>query len=419
MRRTRRASALEADALPLEGIRVLDLGRALSGPFCATLLGDLGADVVKVEQLPHGDVMRTWGPFHDGESVYFLSVNRNKRSVALDLRHLEGKRALIDLVAASDVLVENFRPGVMDALGLADETLERDHPAVIHCAVSAFGPRGPYAGLPGFDQVAQAMGGLMSVTGLRGGEPTRSGVAIADMLAGVFAALGAVAALVSRADKAAPRRVGSSLLEGTLGVLTFQAQKYLSLSQVAGPQGNDHPIISPYGSFQAADGPLVVACATEAMWRKLCEEVGLEDLVDDPRFETNAERVANRSRLTSLLNARLSGATKKEWFERLTQAGISAGPVNDVGEVFADPHVDALRSVREVDHAALGALRVVGPPFEIDGRPVPVRAAPPLLGEHTEAALAEAGMDEAEVRSLIDEGVAAQRPVNRGGRRSE
>jgi crotonobetainyl-CoA:carnitine CoA-transferase CaiB-like acyl-CoA transferase len=416
--RTNPSSELGADALPLDGIRVLDLGRALSGPFCATLLGDLGADIVKVEQLPHGDVMRTWGPFHDGESVYFLSVNRNKRSVALDLRHNEGKRALLALVAGSDVIVENFRPGVMEALGLSDETLQRDHPALIHCAVSAFGPRGPYTSLPGFDQVAQAIGGLMSVTGLRG-EPTRSGVAIADMLAGVFAALVAVAALVSRADKPAPRRVGSSLLEGTLGVLTFQAQRYLSLREVARPQGNDHAIISPYGSFHAADGPLVVACATQAMWRKLCELVGLDDLVDDPRFETNAERVANRSQLTSLLNSSFSGATKQEWFERLTQAGIPAGPVNDVQEALANPQVEALRAVRAVDHAALGPLRIVGPPFEIDGQPVPVRGAPPLLGEHTETALVEAGMDEAEVRSLIDRGVAAQRPVKRGDRRSE
>jgi crotonobetainyl-CoA:carnitine CoA-transferase CaiB-like acyl-CoA transferase len=417
--RTNRSSELGADALPLDGIRVLDLGRALSGPFCATLLGDLGADIVKVEQLPHGDVMRTWGPFHDGESVYFLSMNRNKRSVALDLRHDEGKRALLALVAGSDVIVENFRPGVMEALGLSDERLRRDHPGLIHCAVSAFGPRGPYTDLPGFDQVAQAMGGLMGVTGLRDGEPTRSGVAIADILAGVFAALVAVAALVPRTDEPGPHRVGSSLLEGTLGVLTFQAQQYLSLSEVARRQGNDHPIISPYGCFQAADGPLVVACATQVMWGKLCELVGLDDLVDDPRFETNAERVANRSQLTSLLNACLSRATKQEWFERLTQAGIPAGPVNDIAEVFANPQVDALRAVRAIDHAALGPLRIVGPPFEIDGKPIPVRGAPPVLGEHTEAALVEAGMDEAEVRSLIDRGVAAQRPVKRGGRRSE
>jgi crotonobetainyl-CoA:carnitine CoA-transferase CaiB-like acyl-CoA transferase len=382
------------------------------------LLGDLGADVVKVEQLPHGDVMRTWGPFHDGESVYFLSANRNKRSVALDLRDDDGKRALLALVAGSDVIVENFRPGVMEALGLSDEALRRDHPALIHCAVSAFGPRGPYTSLPGFDQVAQAMGGLMGVTGLRDGEPMRSGVAIADMLAGVFAALVAVAALVSRTDKPASR-VGSSLLEGTLGVLTFQAQQYLSLSEVARRQGNDHPIISPYGCFRAADGPLVVACATQEMWGKLCALLGLDDLVDDPRFERNTQRVVNRSQLTSLLNARLSRATKQEWFERLTQAGIPAGPVNDIAEVFANPQVDELGTVRAVDHAALGDLRIVGPPFEIGGKPIPVRGAPPVLGEHTEDALVEAGMDEAEVRSLIDRGVAAQRPVKRGGRRSE
>ena len=419
MPRTKRFSELGADELPLEGIRVLDLGRALSGPFCAMLLGDLGADVVKVEQLPHGDVMRTWGPFHDGESVYFLSANRNKRSVALDLRDDEGKRALLALVAGSDVMVENFRPGVMEALGFSDETLRRDFPTLIHCAVSAFGPRGPYTSLPGFDQVAQAMGGLMGVTGLHDGEPTRSGVAIADMLAGVFAALVAVAALVSRTDRSALHRVGSSLLEGTLGVLTFQAQQYLSLSEVAHRQGNDHPIISPYGCFHAADGPLVVACATQEMWAKLCELLGLDDLVDDPGFETNTQRVANRSQLTSLLNARLARATKQEWFERLTQAGIPAGPVNDIGEVFANPQVDALGAVREVDHATLGDLPIVGPPFEIGGEPIPVRRAPPVLGEHTEAVLAEAGMDEAEVRSLIDRGVAAQRPEKRGDRRSE
>ncbi|RIK17694.1 MAG: CoA transferase [Acidobacteria bacterium] len=360
--------------LPLAGVRVIDLTRALSGPFCTTLLADLGADVVKVES-PRGDMIRSWGPFDGQTSLYDVSVNRNKRSVVLDLRSGSGMAALRELLSTADVLVENFRPGVLEDMGLAPEVLRRDFPSLVVTRVSGYGPVGPSSEDPSFDQIAQGMAGFMSVTGL-GGQPTRAGVPIADLLTGMFAALGTTAALVGRrTDEPAPT-VGVSLVESVLGVMTFHAQRFLSLGESATPAGNEHPVIAPYGIFRCADAQINIAAATQAQWESLCRLLRLDELLDDPDYTDQTARLRNRRRLTELL-------------PRLAAAGVPSGRVNDMQGVFEDPQVQALDVTGTVHHHALGEVRLLRGPIRLDGQLPGLRHPPPAIGEHTDEVLAE------------------------------
>lgn len=387
--------------LPLAGTRVLDLTRALSGPYCTALLGDLGADVVKVESLG-GEITRMWGPYQASESLYFISVNRNKRSLAMDIWSERGREMLRSMVGRFDVLVENFRPGVLDALGLGEDWLKANHPHVIVASISGFGHVGPRSGEACFDQVAQGMGGLMSLTGTRDSGPIRSGIPLADNLSGMFAALGICAALASRQRG---MQVRTSLLESTIGVLTFQAQRFLSLGEIPERAGNDHPITVPVGAFRTADHPINLAAATPAQWRALCEVIGAPELADDERFATVKDRIMHREEVRGEIESRFVRRTATEWLAALKAAHIPSGPINDMAATFAEPQVQALGMVQEIKHSVLGTIPVSRGPLWFEGIPTPVRRAAPALGEHSVEILTEAGCSADEIDSLVADGV--------------
>ena len=395
-----KAISMTAKSLPLAGIRVLDLTRALAGPFCTMILGDLGADVIKVEPAG-GDMIRSWGPFDRGTSAYYLSGNRNKRGIAINFRDAKALAIVQDLAARCDVVAENFRPGAMEAMGLAYETLAAKNPRLVYASVSGFGSSGPAGGRPGFDQIAQGYSGLMSVTGSPESGPMRVGVAIGDQTAGMWCAIGVLAAIAQRAATGCGQRVETSLLASLVGLLSVQAQRYLSLGEVPGLAGNTHPVISPYGVFQTADGPLNIAPATNDMWLRLCTVLDLGRVAADPRFATNADRVRHRDELKRILEASLASRTREEWTQVLLEADIPAGPINDMADVFADPQVRHCRLVEEVEHPELGMLRLVGSPVSIDGATgQSIRRAPPTLGQHTFEVLREFGYDDEHLREL-------------------
>jgi len=395
-----KAISMTAKSLPLAGIRVLDLTRALAGPFCTMILGDLGADVIKVEPAG-GDMIRSWGPFDRGTSAYYLSGNRNKRGIAINFRDAKALAIVQDLAARCDVVAENFRPGAMEAMGLAYETLAAKNPRLVYASVSGFGSSGPAGGRPGFDQIAQGYSGLMSVTGSPESGPMRVGVAIGDQTAGMWCAIGVLAAIAQRAGTGCGQRVETSLLASLVGLLSVQAQRYLSLGEVPGLAGNTHPVISPYGVFQTADGPLNIAPATNDMWLRLCAVLDLGRVAADPRFATNADRVRHRDELKRILEASLASRTREEWTQVLLEADIPAGPINDMADVFADPQVRHCRLVEEVEHPELGMLRLVGSTVSIDGATgQSIRRAPPTLGQHTFEVLREFGYGDEHLREL-------------------
>lgn len=398
-------------SLPLEGITVLEFGQAVSSPLCTMLLGDLGADVIKIEP-PQGDPARGYGPpFVAGESPYFLSVNRNKRSIAIDLKQPAGAQIARELAARADVLVTNFRPSAIQRLGFDEETLRRLNPRLIYCQVTGYGPRGPWADVPAFDQVAQGMSGLMSVTGKPESGPVRVGIAIADILAALFATYGVLAALYERERTGIGQRIDTSLLGAVIGVLTFQAGRYLAGGGDPGLEGNDHPVAAPYGTFRAADGYINIAIANEQMWRRLAEEVGHPEWTDDPRFRTNAERVANRGAINAALEDALAQDTVANWVERLSRAGVACGPIWSVGQALESEPVRYLGIVQTVEHLLAGSIRLVGPAVELSRTPPAIRRAPPLLAQHTEEVLAELGYNQDTIRSFAEAGVILLGPV--------
>jgi crotonobetainyl-CoA:carnitine CoA-transferase CaiB-like acyl-CoA transferase len=393
----------------LDGIRVVDLTRYLSGPTFTMLLADLGADVVKVETLPGGDPARQSGPFDGAESVYFMASNRNKRSVALDLRRPEGLAACRRLVDRADVFVQNFRPGTADAMGLSAGELHRTNPRLIHVSISGFGSRGPGADLPGFDQTAQAMSGLMSVTGTRETGPLRVGIAVADSATGVFAAVGVLAALHERERTGRGGVVEASLMESMLTLMSYQAQKFLSLGEVPGQDGNDHPIMFPQGTFPTGAGAITLACGDERMWRRLCAALDLDGLVDDPRFRDNAQRMVHRGELRTLLEKRLAERSAEQWIESIGAAGVPCGPVLDLGQALTHPVTAGLGMVEEVTHASLGPMKVLGQAVRVnDSEDGWLKAPPPLLGQQTREVLTELGYPSPEIDALLANGVARQ-----------
>jgi CoA:oxalate CoA-transferase len=389
-------------AAPLAGVRVVDLTRYLAGPFCTQLLGDYGADVVRVES-PRGREFRAPGQARD--AYFFLSANRNKRALALDFAKPEGREVLARLIAGADVLVENYRPGVLAALGFPPDALIARHPRLVVCSISGFGATGPYAQRPGFDQIAQGMSGLMSVTGTRESGPTRSGVAISDLLAGTFAAHGIQLALLARARTGRGQRVETSLLEATMGVLSWAAGQYFESGASPGPAGQHHPLSSPYGRFRARDGYLNVAAGNEAMWEKLARALGRAAWLADARFATSPARVRNREALTAEIEAALAGGDVAHWVEALNAAGVPAGPVLGLAEVFADPQVAARAMHVALPHPELGTFRTTGLPVKLSATPGAIARRPPLHGEHAREVLREAGYPDGEIEALAARGV--------------
>lgn len=382
------------DGRPLEGLHVLDLSRVLAGPYLTMILGDLGADVVKVERPGSGDDTRSWGPPFAGEgaskeSTYFLAVNRNKRSVEIDLAD-PGEQELVErLVKWADVLVENFRPGVMDRLGLGDSRLSELNARLVRLSISGFGDTGPERDRVGYDQILQAEGGVMGMTGEPGGPPMRVGVPVADLAAGLFGVVGVLAALVERERRGSGQRVTTSLLASQIGLHVYQGTRYLLAGEVPGPSGHFHPTVVPYGTFAAADGPIVIAVGNDDLWRRFAEVVGLD--ADDPRFATNADRLANREALHELVGDALATRGVGTWTARFARAAVPAGEVKALDRVYATEQVRAQDLVWTVAHPVLGPLTLPGNPIAFDGSPPPARRPPPGLGEHND-----------EVRALTD-----------------
>jgi crotonobetainyl-CoA:carnitine CoA-transferase CaiB-like acyl-CoA transferase len=390
---------------PLAGIRVIDLTRALAGPFCTLMLGDLGAEIIKIEMPGKGDDARAWGPpFQGGESAYFLSVNRNKKSVTLNLREEAGKEVLRRLIRACDVLVENFTPGTMAKLGFEYQDAAALNPRLVYCSISGFGQTGPARLKPAYDLILQGMGGVMSVTGPLGGPPHKCGVAIADLTAGMFAAYAIVAALYERAASGQGQYVDTSLLHGQVALLTFHAGNFFATGVPPQPLGNLHPSIMPYQTLPTADGFVNVAPANDALWRRFCEALDIGHLADDPRFRTNADRLQNRDALTPLLESRLRELTMADVIARLERAEVPCGPVYNLAQVFADPQAEHLGLRRTMQHPSAGTISQTAPPYGFSRTPPEMRLPPPRLGEHTDEVLYALGYSEAEVAALRRQG---------------
>ena len=378
------------DPGPLDGLTIIDLTRVLSGPYCTMLLADMGARVIKVEQPGRGDDTRGWGPpFLGTESAYFLSINRNKESLTLDLKSDDGRDLLCRLLERADVLVENFRPGTMTRLGLDHETLASRFARLIYCSISGFGQTGPRRDQPGYDAVMQGEGGLMSITGEPDGPPLRLGVAISDIVSGMFAAQGITMALLARARTGRGQHVDIGMLDSTAALLTYQAAICFATGASPTRLGNRHPTIVPYETFRAADGDLVLAVGNDALWRSFCAVVGLAALADNDRFATNRARVSHYDELKPLIDSRLRTRSRADWIEQLTAAGVPCGSVRDVGDVLGDPQLEAREMVAVVEHATLGSLRMLGVPIKLSATPGSVRTAPPTLGQHTTTILEE------------------------------
>jgi CoA:oxalate CoA-transferase len=391
--------------LPLAGIRVLDLTRVLSGPFCTMLLGDLGADIIKVETPGEGDTVRHQGAGRDGLSWYFANYNRNKRSMTLNLRSEEGRDILARLIAKSDVLMDNYRPGVLDAMGFTDERLRALNPRLVRGSITGFGTTGPYRDRPSFDFIAQAMSGFMSVNGTADQPPVRSGPPVSDLIAGLYAALGIVAGLLREGRTGEGGSASVSLTGGLISFLGFMATDYFATGKLPKRTGNDHPIGSPYGLFRTADGEIAIAPAGEAMYQRLLRALDAEALRDRPEFASNALRAENRAAINAEIEARTARETSEHWIRVLNESGVPCSPVMHMDQVFADPQVIQQQSVVTVEHPGHGEVSMLGSPLHVDGAPLPVRRPAPELGEHNPEVLGELGISAAGIAQLRERGV--------------
>lgn len=391
---------------PLAGVVVLDLTRVLAGPFCSLVLADLGAEVIKVEMPGTGDDSRAFGPFAGGESAYFMSLNRQKQSITLNLKHPKGKELFLRLVARADVVLENYRATTMERLGLGYEVLREANPRVVYASVSGFGHTGPYADRPCYDIVAQAMGGLMGITGHPGGPPTRVGASIGDITAALFAASGILAALYDRERTGAGQAVDVAMLDCQVAILENAVARYTVSGEIPGRLGNRHPSISPFSSFATRDGDVILAAGNDALWSRFCDLVGRPELAADERFATNPQRVANWAELEPLLAEVFAGRTTDEWVAALGGAGIPCGPINTVDRVVSDPQIRARKMIVTTDHPKAGKVAMAGSPIKLSAAPDEPPDPAPTLGEHTREVLRKyLGLSDGEVEALAAEGV--------------
>ena len=356
------------------------------------LLADMGAEVVKVEAPGAGDDSRAWGPpFVEGESAYFLSVNRNKKSISLNLKSNGAKTIINRMIEKADVLLETNRPGAMDRLGLDYESVKKINPKIIYCSISGFGQTGPYRERPGFDQVLQGMGGIMGITGEPGGAPVKVGVAVTDIATGMFAAIGILTALFHRQRTGEGQMVDASMLDGQVSWLTYQAGRYLTSGDVPEKIGSGHPLIVPYQAFKAQDAYINIAVGNDNLWQKFCEATGLQAIAGDPKFATNAQRVKNRGEVVDSISPVIATKTMDEWLDILDKAGVPCGPIYTIDRIFADPQVLARDMLVEVEHPKCGKIKVTGAPIKFSKTPAEVKTAPPMLGQHNEEMLRELG----------------------------
>ncbi|MGE4242104.1 CaiB/BaiF CoA transferase family protein [Ramlibacter sp.] len=394
------ASAIPAKPpAQLEDVRVVDLSRILSGPFCTMHLADLGAEVIKVEP-PEGDPIRQQGNVVDGLSWYFAAFNRNKRSVRLNLRSLEGMEALRALIATADVVVDNFRPGVMDKMGLGWDALQALRPGIIHTSISGFGQSGPYVHRPAFDFIAQGMSGFMALNGTHESGPMRTGIPISDLVAGTYAALGTVAALMRRQRTGRGERVSAALVDGLLSYGAFSSAHYFATGAVPEPVGNDHALVAPYGLFTAADGEIAIAPSNEGVYNKLMKVLDLQHLKGDPHFATNAARVKNRAHVNAVLDEVLRTRPVSHWLEVLNAAGVPTGIVQDLAGAYADPQVLSQDMLLEVEHPGHGKVKMTGFPLKFTEAPCQVRLPAPDLGADNTSVLCELGYAQAQIAAL-------------------
>ena len=394
---------LDPAALPLAGIRVVDLTRVMTGPYCTMMLADLGADVVKIEQPGRGDDTRHWGPpFYepvedaaagsDHESSYYLAINRNKRSVALDLKSDLGREAIWRLIDRADVLVENFAPGVIDRLGMGQAVVRARRPGIVYASISGFGQEGPSRSRTAYDLILQGIGGTMGITGQTGGPPTKHGLPIADMAAGMFAAYAVAAALVRRERTGEGAYIDASLLAGQVSLLTYQLGIYLATAELPARLGNSHPSIAPYDTFETADGYINLAVGNDAIWQRFCAVLGRADWAADERFTTNALRVRGKGALYAELVPEMQRHTTADLLTLFDSAAVPSGPILAMDDVCQDPQVRQQALLRDVAHSTVGPIRLAGFPYRLEGQPLPIRRAPPTLGEHTDEVLAELGL---------------------------
>jgi formyl-CoA transferase len=393
---------------PLDNVRVLDLTRVVAGPYCAMFLGDLGAEVVKVEQPGAGDDTRGWGPpFTGGESAYYLCINRNKKSLTLDLKSSEGVELLRRLAKTADVVIENFRPGTMERLGLGEKELRQINPRLIYASLTGFGADGPMSGWPGYDLIVQAWGGLMSITGTPEGEPVKVGVAIIDLVAGLMLGKAIAAALFAREKIGVGQRIDTSLLEAEVASLINVGSNYLIGGKLPSRWGNAHPNIVPYQNFKTVNGYFVLGVASETIWRRFCQAIARTDLTDDPRFANNSRRVQNRTALIALLADIFLSRTNEAWLKLLNDAEVPCAPVQTIDKVFQAPQVLHRDMLVEVEHPTAGKLPMAGIPVKFSVTPASVRLPPPLLGEHNREILktwldmSDEAIEELERKSLV------------------
>jgi formyl-CoA transferase/CoA:oxalate CoA-transferase len=394
---------------PLDDIFVLDLSRILSGPFCTMMLGDMGATVVKVEPPPRGDDTRLWGPpFVNGISSYFLSINRNKRSLGLNLKSPQGQDVLWRLIDRADVLVENFRPGVLERLGFGYDAVSRRNPRVVYASISGYGQTGPYRDRPGYDVVAQGESGVVDLTGEPDRQPVKVGASIADIVAGMYAYQGILLALLTRQRSGKGQRVDIALLDGLISTLTYQAMSYFATGKSPTRMGTRHPSIVPYETFETKDGFVNVGAANEKQWQNFCRALGFPELAFDERFNSMAGRLKNYEALRAILGAEMKKITRAEAFDLLATFDLPVGPINTVGEVLEDPHIHAREMVQELTHPEYGPLRYLGIPIKLSDTPGALQGPPPRFGEHNRGVLQELGYDELAIDALAASHVIAE-----------